>query len=151
MGILVGAMVIKNVRSQPASQRTSGWILTIDLLWSGIVYGLLDALLLNVLPVIAVWQAMAGFSWAETLLGRVAVGGAALVASLLVTTAYHWGYAEFRNETMKFPLIGNGMVSLASILSLNPLGSLISHISMHLAAVLQGPATTLQLPPHYSR
>lgn len=35
------------------------------------------------------------------------------------------------------------------LLSGNPFGSLISHTVMHLAAVLQGPETTIQLPPHY--
>ena len=41
------------------------------------------------------------------------------------------------------------LITLAFLLSGNPLGSLISHTTMHLAAVLQGPETTIQLPPHY--
>jgi hypothetical protein len=40
-------------------------------------------------------------------------------------------------------------MTLAFLLSGNPLGALISHPAMHVAAVLRGPETTIQLPPHY--
>jgi hypothetical protein len=52
--ILAGAFVIKNVYSQPASKRSTGLVLLTDILWPGLVYGLIDALLLSVIPVLAV-------------------------------------------------------------------------------------------------
>ena len=55
--VVVGAFVVRNVLSQPASPRSEGVSLVFEILWLGVVYGTLDALLLSVLPVLATWQA----------------------------------------------------------------------------------------------
>lgn len=153
-GLLAGALasliLIANVRSQPASRRSSGAGLVGDVAWLGLVYGLVDALFLNVLPVLAVWGGLAQAGWIAGWPGRIAASGLALAASLLVTFAYHVGYPEFRNARVSLVLVGNGVISLAYLLSANPLGSIISHTIMHVAAVLRGPETVLQLPPHYA-
>ena len=62
----------------------------------GIVYGGLDALFLSVLPVLATWQAFSAIGWTHNLGGKIVVGAIALIASLLVTIAYHLGYPEYR-------------------------------------------------------
>jgi hypothetical protein len=59
------------------------------------------------------------------------------------------GYTEFQGPQVVSPLIGNGVMSLAYLLTMNPLGAVLSHIAMHIAAVLHGISTTIQLPPHY--
>ncbi len=147
-GILVGIFLVRSVRSQPESRQSAGGELVFDLAWVGLVYGMLDALFLNVMPVLAIWHGFAGIEWAQSSLGRVAVGGLALSASLLVALTYHLGYREFRNRRVGLVLFGNALITLAFLLSGNPLGALISHTLMHLAAVVQGPETTIQLPPH---
>ena len=114
------------------------------------MYGLTDALFLNVMPVLAVGLWASALDWTTTLWGKIAVGLIGLGASLLVALAYHLGYPEFRNSKVGTVLVGNSVITLAFLLSGNPLGSIISHSIMHIAAVLQGPETTLQLPPHYS-
>src|SRR5215208_7608045 len=53
--LLLAAFTVKNILSQPASARSEGFTLAFDLLWAGVVYGLMDALLLSVLPVLATW------------------------------------------------------------------------------------------------
>lgn len=152
-GILTGGMVsfflVKTVRAQPVSRKTNGASLVFDITWAGLVYGIVDALFLNVMPVLAVWTAASHFGWAGTILGNIVVGCLGLLASLLVTLAYHLGYPEFRNKSVLLVLAGNSLITLAFLLSASPLGSLISHTAMHVAAVLQGPETTIQLPPHY--
>ena len=148
-GMLLSLYLIKTVRSQPATRDSEGTRFIFDLTWSGLVYGMVDALFLNIMPVLAVWIGTAQFSWVSTLPGKIAVGFIALLASLLVTLTYHLGYPEFRNRRVAMVLLGNGLITLAFLLSGNPLGSLISHTAMHLAAVVQGPETTIQLPPHY--
>lgn len=147
-GVLVGLFLVRNVRSQPASRQSNGGELVLDLAWLGLVYGLIDALFLNVMPVLAVGVGFAEIGWPASIPGRIAVGVLALAASLLVTLAYHLGYPEFRNRKVGLVLIGNALITLAYLLSTNPLGALISHTMMHLAAVFQGPETTIQLPPH---
>lgn len=151
---LVGAIVltlftVKNVLSQPISPRSSGLPLILDLLWSGVAYGSMDALLLTVLPVFAAWQAFTLLNWTSNLPGKILVGAIALLASVLVTAAYHFGYPEYRSAGMVGPVIGNTTMTLGYLLTNNPLAAILSHIAMHIAAVLHGPASVMQLPPHY--
>ena len=46
------------------------------------------------------------------------------------------------------PLIGNGVMTAGYLLTGNPLTPTLAHILLHGAAVLRGPETTPQLPPH---
>lgn len=46
------------------------------------------------------------------------------------------------------PVFGNGVMSLGYLVTGNPLAAVLSHIAMHIAGVLHGPASTMQLPPH---
>jgi hypothetical protein len=147
---LIGAFLVRNILSQPASPRAQGLSLVFDVAWLGIVYGALDALFLSVLPVLATWQAFTALGWTASPPGKVLVGAIALIASLLVTAAYHFGYPEYRTSGgILGPSIGNGVMSLGYILTNNPITAVFSHIAMHVAGVLQGPATVIQLPPHY--
>ncbi len=113
------------------------------------MYGLVDALLLSVLPVLATWHGLSLLGWTEHWQGRIAAGALALAASMFVTAAYHAGYPEFRSPQIISPIIGVGAMSLAYLVSGNPLAAVLSHIAMHVAAVLQGADSVIQLPPHY--
>jgi hypothetical protein len=148
--VLVGAFVVRNIFSQPASARAAGLPLAFELLWSGVVYGLIDALLLSVLPVLATRQAFSVLGWTNHWPGKIAVGALALIASLFVTVCYHLGYPEYRVQGGVFgPTIGNGIMTLGYLLTNNPITAIFSHIAMHIAGVLRGPASVMQLPPHY--
>jgi hypothetical protein len=147
--LLVGAFVVRNVFSQPASMRAEGLPLAFDLLWSGVVYGLVDALLLSVLPVLATWGAFSALGWTSHWPGKIAVGAIAFVASLLITVCYHLGYPEYRVQGGVFgPTIGNGIMTIGYLLTNNPIAAIFSHMAMHIAGVLHGPASVMQLPPH---
>jgi hypothetical protein len=148
VGVIVGGFLIISVRSQPYTQQSTGGKLLLDLIWSGLAYGIIDALLLNVMPVLAVLGGSSQFGWEFSWLDRIGVAVIALFASLLVTLAYHLGYKEFRNRSIGLVLVGNAIITLAYLVSGNPLGAVISHVVMHIAAVIQGPETTIQLPPH---
>ena len=142
--------LVRNVFSQPASTSSQGASLVWNIIWLGIVYGALDALLLSVLPVLATWQAFSGFSWTHALGGKIVVAVIALIASLLVTVVYHLGYPEYRVAGgVMGPSIGNTVMSLGYVLANNPITAVFSHIAMHIAGVLHGPASVMQLPPHY--
>lgn len=151
-GILAGALttvlLVLNVGSQPASRQSKGVKLALEITWAGLIYGLIDGLFLSVMPVAAIWAGTSQLQWASTFLGQIAVGAIGLVASLLVSVTYHFGYTEFKGKKIKFALLGPGIITLAFLISGNPLGSIISHPIMHVAAVLRGPETTIQLPPH---
>jgi len=147
--IIAGAFVLRNVYSQPSSKRNTGFALLTDIAWPGLVYGLMDALLLSVIPVLAVRIALSDLAWTQNWLGKICIGFIALFASFFVTTAYHLGYPEFRGKRILWPNIGNGVLSLAFIITMNPLAAILPHMAMHVAAMIHGKETTGQVPPHY--
>ena len=152
-GLLVGAIIgfftVQTVLIQPASPSPQGAELVFDLVWLGVIYGVVDGLLLSVLPVYATWRAMSLLGWTERWYGKVGVGTVALVASMLVIALYHLGYPEFRGLQVLLVVVGVGVQSLGYLLSRSPLAPVVSHVAMHVAAVLYGIATVSQLPPHY--
>ena len=145
-GLLIGALLAVTVAQQPGSSAPSGLERVWSLAWLGVVYGLLDGLLLSVLPVMVL--ARGDRSRVRGWLGwRVAVLG--LLASAIVTAAYHIGYREYRGPQLAQPLIGNTVMTAGYILTGNIATPLLAHVIMHGAAVLHGQETTAQLPPHY--
>ena len=149
VGILLGGLLAHGITRQPASARPEGLALAGSLLWLGLVYGSLDALLLTIVPVLAVYGARPPEEMRRGTV-RLRWAGAALLASLGVTAAYHLGFGEYRGTALLQPLIGNAIVTLGYLLSGSPVAPLVAHVMMHLAAVLHGMAATPQLPPHYA-
>lgn len=147
--VLLSIFLVKNILSQPISSRTKGFTLAFDILWLGVVYGLVDAFLLSVLPVLATWQAFTLLGWTVSWPGKILVGLLAILASFLVTAAYHLGYPEYRGKGVIGPVIGNTTMTLGYLLTTNPLAAMLSHMAMHIAGVIHGPASVVQLPPHY--
>lgn len=148
-GVALGALLTLAVVSQPPSGVPSGWHLAGALVWLGIVYGLFDGLLLTVAPVLA----LSGGETPElsSRQGAWRRGVLGLVASTLVTAAYHLGYAEFRGPKVVQPLVGNAVLTAGYLMTGSIATPLIGHVIMHGAAVLHGMETTAQLPPHYPR
>jgi hypothetical protein len=147
-GILVGALLARTVLNQPGSPQPAGAGLARALLWDGALYGSIDALLLSVLPVLAVYGSRPAAQLRNPV-SRWLWGLSALLASLFITAAYHLGFAEFRGPSLLAPLIGNAIVTMTYLATGSPIAALLSHAVMHGAAVLHGMASTVQLPPHY--
>lgn len=59
------------------------------------------------------------------------------------------GSRELRGKPVLWTLAGNGLLSLAFLISGNPLAAVLPHIAMHVTSVVYGAETTDQLPPHY--
>lgn len=143
-------IVIRNVLSQPASKMNTGIALLRDIIWPGFAYGFVDSLLLSILPILSITISLSEFSWSEGWMGKIVIGIIALLASSIVTVAYHLGYPEFRNKNVFWTVFGNGVLSLAYLLTMNPLAAILPHIGMHIAAMIHGRGTTGQVPPHYN-
>jgi len=148
-GFVVGGLLVKNVMSQSSPKAPIENNSILDYLWLGLTYGIIDSLFLNILPVLMIWKGFSLIGWTTGFIGWFFVSCFGLIASLFVTALYHLGYPEFRNKKLILVLIGNTVITLAYLISLNPLGAIISHTLMHVAAVYKGPETTVQLPPHY--
>jgi hypothetical protein len=150
-GAIASFFIVQTTLAQPAprSAMPQGGELLFDLAWLGLIYGVVDGLLLSVLPVYATWQALTLLGWTDRWPGRIAAGLLALAASVLAIGLYHWGYPEFRSAYVLMIMAGVGMQSLFYLLSHSALAPLISHVAMHITAVLVGIQTFSQLPPHY--
>jgi hypothetical protein len=147
-GVAFGALLGRQVLGQAGSPRAEGSELLGQLALYGLVYGAADALLLSILPVLALYGSRPAM---ELGTGGSRFRGAsiALLGSALVTAAYHAGFQEFRGPQLVQPIIGNTVITLSYLLTGSPLAPIVSHVVMHGAAVLHGMIFTMQLPPHY--
>ena len=68
---------------------------------------------------------------------------------MYVIALYHLGYPECRGPQVLVITFGVAAQSLGYLLSRSPLAPVISHVAMHVAAVLYRISSVSQLPPHY--
>lgn len=147
-GLGFGISLVRGVLQQPGSPALRDGDLAVALVGLGLGYGLADALLLNVVPVLSIYGSR-GSELHRGFAHRLRWGLAAVGGSLFVTAFYHLGFAEYRGPSVVQPLIGNAIITASYLLTGSPLAPIIAHVMMHGAAVIHGPETTVQLPPHY--
>ncbi|MBD0338577.1 MAG: hypothetical protein ICV67_04725 [Thermoleophilia bacterium] len=148
LGVVFAGVMAAVVLAGDAGTRPEGLELAGALAWRGVWYGLADGLLLSAFPILAVFAAFASSSLRRRVLGKVAIGLVALVASLGMTAAYHAGYSDFRSEKLAKPVAGDVLWSIPTLVTLNPVGAPIAHVGVHVTAVLHDSETDLYLPPH---
>jgi hypothetical protein len=141
-------LAVMVVRTEDATSRSDGLELAGAVLWRGVLYGVTDGLLLSVFPILVVFAAFAGRSLSRRKGGTVAIGAAALLASLALTAVYHAAYSDFRSGKVARPLAGDVAWSVPTLVTLNPLGAPIAHAGLHVSAVLHSYETDTFLPPH---
>jgi hypothetical protein len=145
-GLVFGVLMVQNVLSRPATEKFTGPYLAWLIFWRGLIYGTIDGLLLSVFPWMVTWRA---FNVEKKPLGKkIAFGLLAWLFILILTTAYHLGYSDFRSRKIIEVNIGNTIISIPTLVSANPIGSPITHAIMHIAVVIHSPKTVLFLPPH---
>ena len=146
LGLVFGALMVQNVLSRPVTEKFTGPYLAWLIFWRGLIYGAIDGLFLSVFPWMVTWRA---FDVEKKPLGKkIAFGFLAWFFILVLTTAYHLGYADFRSKKMIEPNIGNTIISVPTLVSGNPIGSPMVHAIMHITAIIHSPKTELFLPPH---
>ena len=145
---LAGLLTLIVLRTEDATARPGGLELIGAVMWRGVAYGLADGLLLSAFPILAVFAMFAGTKARGRILGTVAIGLAALVASLAMTAVYHVGYSDFRSEKLRKPVAGDVVWSVPTLVTLNPIGAPIAHAGLHTSAVLHSYETDTFLPPH---
>jgi hypothetical protein len=64
-----------------------------------------------------------------------------------ITATYHLGFAQYRHDGLKQPETGNTLISVPTLLSVNPIGSILDHAAMHVSAVAHDYQTEVRLPP----
>lgn len=146
LGVVGGIVLMQGVLARPETVRLDGGMLAWAIVWRGVVYGAVDGLLLFALPWVVVWRA---FEASEKGWGaKVGAGAVALVSVLLITTTYHLGYGDFRSRMIVQPNIGSTIGAVPTLVTANPVASPLSHVFLHVTAVIHSPETDLFLPPH---
>lgn len=146
LGIGVGAVMVQNVLSRPQTEQFSGGFLVWAVFWRGLVYGSVDGLLLFTFPWMVIWRALNAEE--KGIGGKIGTAVLAWLGILIVTTAYHLGYADFRSTKIVQPNVGSTIMSVPTLVTANPVASPIAHVFLHVTAVIHSPHTDLFLPPH---
>jgi hypothetical protein len=114
-------------------------------MWRGVIYGAVDALLLTVFPCLLVLTALQGDL--AGLARKTTYGGISLLLIMIITAAYHLGYEQYRDDGIGAPEFGNVLFSMPMLATANPIGSVIGHSAMHVAAVTHEYEDDVRLPP----
>lgn len=145
LGLLAGAFVVARVLSGTGTPGPQGARYAFELFWRGVLYGTVDALLLTVFPCLVTLALLGGdIAGAVRKVGYFAVS---LVLILTITATYHLGFEQFRRDGIEAPVIGNTMISVPMLLTASPIGSVLAHASMHVAAATHAYETPTFLPP----
>ena len=147
LGLASGAFVTWSVLGRiESTPHPSGGYFVFEIAWRGLIYGIVDALLLSAFPGLVARELMQ-----RNLAGarrRIGYGILTLTLVMMITATYHAGYKDLQNvRGILQPEIGNTIISLAVIASANPAGSVLAHVSMHLAAVTHAYESKDRLPP----
>ena len=145
LGVLVGLVELVNVLGTDATDRPDNVYFGFELLWRGVTYGVVDALLLSAFPGFVAYSILRGR--VAGLTGKLRFTALALPLVLLITATYHLGYPQYREDGVGKPEIGNTIISLPMFATANPIGALIAHATMHATAVAHSYETDVFLPP----
>lgn len=145
IGVPATAFVVGNVLTRDSTPGPSGVYAVFEVLWRGIGYGVVDALLLTAFPAAVAFSILAGK--VSGLRRRLMFVAIMLPLVLFITGAYHLGYEQFREDGIGPPEIGNTIISAPTLAAVSPAGSIVAHASMHVAADIHSYETDVFLPP----
>jgi hypothetical protein len=145
LGIVIGVAQVYNVLGEDATDRPSGGYFVFELLWRGVTYGVVDALLLSAFPGLIAYSILRGRVGGFR--GKLRFTALALPLILVITATYHLGYPQYREDGVAMPEIGNTMISVPMLATANPIGAVVAHASMHTTAVAHSYETDQFLPP----
>jgi hypothetical protein len=146
IGAASAAFVVWSVVGRiDATPHPAGLYYLFEIFWRGAVYGVVDALLLSAFPGLLALGVMR--SNIAGPLRSTAYGTLTLILVLVITVVYHLGYEELRDRDVVKPMLGNVVISIPVIVTANPVGSIVAHTAMHLAAVTHAYESKDRLPP----
>jgi hypothetical protein len=146
VGVVLAVFLVVNVfNTEDATARPGGAYFAFELLWRGVGYGLVDTLLLTVLPCLVAYSLLHGR--VGGLKGKLRLTALMLPLVLLVTATYHLGYPQYRDDGIGRPETGNVLISIPAFATANPLGSFVAHASQHVAAVTHAYESRIFNPP----
>jgi hypothetical protein len=146
LGLVVAIFLVFNVfNTSDATERPHGAYFVFELLWRGVGYGLIDTLLLTIFPCFVAYKLLHGH--VDGLKGKLRFTALTLPLVLVITATYHWGYPQYREDGLSRPGTGNVLISIPTFATANPVGSVVAHVSQHVAAVTHAYESRIFNPP----
>ncbi|HEX2506079.1 MAG TPA: hypothetical protein VHK22_07730 [Gaiellaceae bacterium] len=146
VGVIVAGLLVFNVfNTEDATPRPQGAYFVFELLWRGVGYGIVDTLLLTIFPSLVAYKLLHGR--VAGLKGKARFTALGLPLVLIVTATYHWGYPQYREDGLSRPETGNVLISIPTFATANPAGSVVAHVSQHVAAVTHANESRIFNPP----
>ena len=146
IGVVLAAFLAFNVfNTEHATARPHGAYFAFELLWRGVGYGLIDTLLLTVLPCLVAYRLLHGRVGGFK--GKLRFTALCLPLVIIVTATYHLGYPQYRQDGLNRPETGNVLISIPTFATANPVGSFVAHVSQHVAAVTHAYESKIFNPP----
>lgn len=146
VGVVLAVFLVVNVfGTSGATARPQGAYFAFEVLWRGIGYGVVDTLLLTIFPSFVAYTLLHGR--VDGLRGKLRFTALALPLVLVITAAYHSGYPQYREDGLSRPETGNVLISIPAFATANPVGSVVAHVSQHVAAVNHAYESRIFNPP----
>ena len=146
VGVVVAVFLVFNVfNTSDATARPHGAYFDFELLWRGVGYGLIDTLLLTIFPCFVAYKLLHGD--VGGLRGKLRFTALMLPLVIIITATYHWGYPQYREDGLSRPETGNVLISIPTFATANPVGSVVAHVSQHIAAVTHAYESRIFNPP----
>jgi hypothetical protein len=146
LGVVLAAFLVFNVfNTEDGTVRPHGAYFLFELLWRGVGYGLIDTLLLTVFPCFVAYKLLHGRVYG--LKGKLRFTALMLPLVIIVTATYHLGYPQYRQDGLSRPETGNILISIPTLATANPVGSIVAHVSQHVAAVTHAYESKIFVPP----
>jgi hypothetical protein len=142
-GAAVAFAIVRNVMSEASMPHPSGGYFWFEVAWRGVLYGVTDALLLFGFPATVAYLLLRNSERRR----RLRFAALTLVLSMGITAAYHLGYPQFRDADLVQPEIGALVANVPTMLTGNPVGSIVVHSSFHVAANVHTYRSEIYLPP----
>jgi hypothetical protein len=146
LGLVLSAFLVFNVfNTEDATPRPHGAYFVFELLWRGVGYGVIDTLLLTIFPCFVAYKLLHGRIGG--LKGKLRFTALTLPLVLIITATYHWGYPQYRQDGLSRPETGNVLISVPTFATANPVGSVVAHVTQHVAAVTHSYESRIFNPP----
>ena len=143
VGGVVAVAMVRNVMNEASMAHPSGIFYWFEILWRGVLYGTVDALVLFVFPAMVAYLLLRDADRGR----RLRFAGLTLLLSMGITATYHLGYPQFRGTDLAQPMIGAAIATVPAALTGNPLGAIVVHDAFHVAANVHTYRSATFLPP----
>ena len=143
VGTVVAFALVRKVMTEASMAHPPGSFFWFEVVWRGVLYGTVDALLLFVFPATVAYLLLRDSDRRR----RLRFAGLTLLLSMGITATYHLGYPQFRGMDLAQPEIGALVAWVPTALTGNPLGAVVVHDSYHVAANVHTYHSAIYLPP----